>query len=157
MWRSNLRFCLFFNFDSCLKSHDQTCHVKKGKGSVTGWGEAPGFGTASWKSPRCCSENISLFAVPQTPSASADLIACTRCHTTDWALLIPHSNTCDEFPPLKPLFVFVFLILSQSRDGSYHHLYRSLQSDHPELPSSHPPADCYHSSAGPHGSTPAAC
>lgn len=35
MWQSNLRFCLFLNFDSCLKSHDQTCHVKKG------WGGKP--------------------------------------------------------------------------------------------------------------------
>lgn len=76
---------------------------------------------------------------------------------TEHTMSIPHSNTCHEFPPLKPAFVFVFLILSQSRDGSYHHLYRSRQSDHPELPSSHPPADCYHSSAGPHGTTPAAC
>lgn len=156
MWQSNLRFCLFFNFDSCLKSHDQTCHVKKG------WG---GGSPRIWHSFMKVTSVLfwKHFAVCCTPNTErlsrSDRLhsVFVWCHTTDWALLIPHSNTCDEFPPLKPVFVFVFLILSQSRDGSYHHLYRSLQSDHPELPSSHPPADCYHSSAGPHGSTPAAC
>lgn len=51
--------------------------------------------------------------------------------------------------------VLLCFCLSQSGDD-HHHLYRRLQSHHPELPVSCSSADRYHSAAGPHGSAPAA-